>query len=40
MKISIEMVYLLSIAQFINVAGVIFGRNFTALLCSLETLQH
>lgn len=40
MKISIEMVYLLFIAQFINVASVIFGRNFTVLLCSLESLQH
>lgn len=40
MKISIEMVYLLFIAQFINIASVIFGRSFTVLLCSLESLQR
>lgn len=40
MKISVGMVYLLFIAQFINVAGVMFGRKFTVPLCSLESLQH
>jgi len=40
MKISVEMFCLLFIAQFINVVGIMFGRKFTVLFCSFESLQH
>lgn len=40
MKTSVEKVYLLFIAKFINVAGLMFGRKFTVLFCAVESLQH
>lgn len=39
-KISVEMVCLLFIAQFINVAGLMFRRKLTVLFWSVESLQH
>lgn len=40
MKFSVEIICLLFIAQFINVSGLMFGRKFAVLFCSVESLQH